>query len=84
MGAGHGSYAPVKLLFPYSMLLTQLSNDTITYPLIALAFAQFPLYGFAIAFMGLGRNVRLVASFIALLHAAFAGLCFFSLSANFS
>ena len=43
-GAGHGVYAPMIVCFPYSMLLAEL-NGSIAKPHIALAFAQYPLYG---------------------------------------
>ena len=45
-GAGHGSYSFAKLMFPFTMILTLLFNDTITYPLIGLALLQFPFYGY--------------------------------------
>jgi hypothetical protein len=44
-GAGHGNYLFARVLFPYPMLLTRLTDDTVTLPLIVLGLAQFPLYG---------------------------------------
>src|SRR5215831_5989879 len=43
-GAGHGNYLFARVLFPYTMLLTRLT-ETVTLPLIVLGLAQFPLYG---------------------------------------
>ena len=78
-GAGHGSYALAKLLFPYSMLLTRLSGDLITQPIIALAFVQFPVYGFILASFKATRAAACVLD----AHAIFAALCFAGLLPNF-
>jgi hypothetical protein len=43
-GGGHGTYLPAKALFPWTMLLTQLSEDTISTFGIALALIEFPAY----------------------------------------
>lgn len=43
-GAGHGTYVPAILLFPYSMLMASFAGAT-TPVLLALAVAQYPLYG---------------------------------------
>ena len=79
-GAGHGTYVMAKLLFPYSMLLTRLSGDTLTPPLLGLAFVQFPLYGLVVASFGTKRAFGILS----LMHLASAGLCFMSLLPNFS
>jgi len=71
-GAGHGNFLLAKLLFPYSMLLTHLTSGAISQPLIALAFVQFPLYGFAASSFSTRRS--LLGLF--LVHAASATLCF--------
>lgn len=47
-GAGHGTYAPAKVLFPYSMLLTSLTG-TITPGLLVLAAVQWPIYGYVVS-----------------------------------
>jgi hypothetical protein len=44
-GAGHGHYVFARLLFPIPMLLARLTGDTISLPSVALALAQFSLYG---------------------------------------
>ena len=79
-GAGHGHYLIAKLLFPYSMLLTHLTSDTITQPLIALALIQFPLYGLVAG----SFSTRLPLLGLLLLHAASAALCFTGLLPSFS
>jgi hypothetical protein len=43
-GGGHGSYMPAKLLFPWSMAGTAFTAS-ITEGLVAIAIAQFPIYG---------------------------------------
>lgn len=47
-GYGHGDYSWAKILFPYSLLTTILSQE-ITFPAVILAFVQFPIYGIAVA-----------------------------------
>jgi hypothetical protein len=42
-GAGHGTYVPAKLLFPYPLALTAITHS-INGLLIALALLQFPAY----------------------------------------
>ena len=42
-GGGHGTYAPAKVLFPYSMALTAATGE-ITSPLVVIALAQYPAY----------------------------------------
>ena len=69
-GGGHGDYLLAKLLFPYTMLLAGLVG-TITYPLIALALVQFPLYGLAAG----SFNARRTAICLLVLHAIVAFLC---------
>jgi len=44
-GAGHGNYLFARVLLPYTVLLTRLTHDTVTLPLIVLGLTQFPLYG---------------------------------------
>ena len=46
--AGHGTYVPAIAIFPFTMLLAILMGP-ISPPLIVLALAQFPIYGFILA-----------------------------------
>ena len=78
-GGGHGSDVLAKLLFPYSMLLTRLSGDAITQPLIALALVQFPLYGLLVTCYKATR----AAICILFPYVAFAALCFAGLLPDF-
>jgi hypothetical protein len=48
-GAGHGSYFPATILFPYTMLSTSLFHS-ITIPFMLLAIVQFPAYGIILGF----------------------------------
>ncbi len=77
--AGHGDYLLAKLLFPYSMLLTRLTGDTITYPLIGLALIQFPLYGLVASLFNAARS----AGSLLVLHVIGVFLCFSGLLSNF-
>lgn len=80
-----GSYGFARLFFPYSMLLTLITGNRITLGLIALAFVQFPIYGFVIgASSGEHKNHTVVGALIFLGHAAAATLCFSGLIPNFS
>ena len=73
-GGGHGDYLLAKFLFPYTMILAGLVGR-ITYPLIALALVQFPLYGLATG----SFNSRRTAICLLVLHSIVAFLCFSSL-----
>ena len=71
-GGGHGSYSAAKLLFPFTMLLTRLSGDVITYPLMGLALVQFPFYGWLAA--SFPRQRTWLA--LTLVHVAAVLVCF--------
>ena len=79
-GAGHGTFLFAKLLFPYSMLLTTLTADTITRPLVALACVQFPLYGLVATSLSSRRPILGLAA----LHATCAAACLSGILPNFS
>jgi hypothetical protein len=84
-GAGHGHYEFARLFFPYSMLLTRLTGHTITDPLIALALAQFPLYGVAVGLaVSKGRAWWCAVALLAVAHAIAVVLCFSGMIFNFS
>ncbi|HEX4072250.1 MAG TPA: hypothetical protein VHX68_13815 [Planctomycetaceae bacterium] len=83
-GAGEGHYVFARLFFPYTVLLTRLTGNTISLPLIILALAQFPLYG---GLIGLSRNAKragFAAALIFVAHAAAAAVCFSGAIPNFS
>jgi hypothetical protein len=46
-GAGHGSYLPAALLFPFSMLIAS-AVGTVNPGIVVLALAQYPVYGAAV------------------------------------
>jgi hypothetical protein len=84
-GAGHGQYSLARVLYPYTMLLTRLAGDSITPPLVALALAQFPLYGAAIGLTSsrkrlLGTVVGAISTF----HVIACCACFGGAIPNFS
>ncbi|HEX7706491.1 MAG TPA: hypothetical protein VF701_08545 [Thermoanaerobaculia bacterium] len=57
-GAGHGTYVPAVALFPVPMITTLLTGSVISPLAIALAFIQFPVYGFIVASGPAGRHTR--------------------------
>ena len=79
-GAGHGSYAFAKLLFPYSMLFTLFADNTISHPLIGCALVQFPIYGLVITSFDATKAIIVLA----ILHVCCVVLCFSGLLPNFS
>ncbi len=83
-GAGHGHYEAARALFPYTMLLTRLTGDTVVLPLIGLALVQFPLYGVALG-LAAGKG-RLALTLLALLaaHSVAVAACFSGAIPNFS
>jgi hypothetical protein len=84
-GAGHGHYEFARALFPYTMLLTRVSGDTITMPLIVLALAQFPTYGAVIgACSHRHLAVILVGATLLFAHTLVAVFCFSGIIPNFS
>ena len=46
-GVGHGSYKPATIFFPYTILLS-MAASFLSWLFVALAFVQFPLYGWMI------------------------------------
>lgn len=86
-GAGHGNYVLPRLLFPYSMLLTLVTGDEITGPLLTLALAQFPSYGLllGVASLLLGKpTLWITLTAIAIAHLSVAAVCFSGPLPNFS
>jgi hypothetical protein len=68
-GAGHGTYLPAKILFPFAMLASVLGRS-ITFPYVVLALAQFPLYGLLLG--AAFRSPRFILCVIILSCAHFA------------
>lgn len=85
-GAGHGHYEFARLFFPYTMLLTRLVSDEITWPLIVLALVQFPLYGAIIWIAGLKSSGSAAVAGVLLLvpHAVAVVFCFSGVIPSFS
>jgi hypothetical protein len=83
-GGGHGHYEFARLFFPYTMLLTRVTGDIITTPLMGLALFQFPVYGAAIGYAAVHRRALWTFVSIAVVHAIAAGFCFSGLVPNFS
>lgn len=83
-GAGHGDYLFARLFFPYTMLLTRLTGDVITVPLVLLALAQFPVYGAILGAASSQPSATGIILFVVISHLVAAGLCFSGALPNFS
>jgi len=75
-GLGHGTYSLACLLYPYPMLIWLSQGGAFSHPLIAMALAQFPLYGAIIGAASPWRRARiLTACSILVIHLVAAGAC---------
>jgi hypothetical protein len=68
-GAGHGTYIPAIVLFPYTMgIAVALGN--IAVPLVVLALAQYPAYAALLGCASSQRRRRAIWVILARLHVA--------------
>jgi hypothetical protein len=65
--AGHGTYLPAKILFPFTMISTG-SGDTITITYLLVAIMQFPFYGLVVAIGQRFRRLLEVSVFLISFH----------------
>jgi len=72
---GYGSYVPATLLFPFTMLWARASG-AVSGAALALALAQYPLYGWLLSRAKSRGALRQGRFFLAMLHglAAYASL----------
>lgn len=72
---GHGSYLPATLLFPFTILWARASGS-VSGAALALALAQYPLYGWIFSRARSRGSLRHARFFLAMLHglAAYASL----------
>lgn len=72
---GHGSYLAATILFPFTMLWAR-SSGTVSGAALALAVAQYPLYGWLLSRARSRGSSRHGRFFLAMLHglAAYASL----------
>ena len=82
-GAGHGDYFWAKILFPFTMLSARIFGY-IPDPFIALAVAQFPLYGFLLGNANIHGRLPKYSALLFLVHSLTAIVCFVLLNENFS
>ena len=75
MGGGHGTYYAAKTLFPWTMMSTA-ATKSITQPLVALAIAQYPLYGIVLDAARAKRRSRPAALMLLAVHALAVLLAF--------
>jgi len=82
-GAGHGNYLFARILFPFTMLSTIVSNS-ITLPAIGVAVVQFPAYGLILGIATKRRRLRGIATSLLLIHVLAVGICLLLIRADFS
>lgn len=73
-GSGHGHWVLARALYPIPMLVTLLTDKTVTSLSVALALAQFPAYGVIVAPGGSIRWLTLVLVHLVAVAAAFSGV----------
>jgi hypothetical protein len=70
-GGGHGTWIPAILIFPFGMAIA-VAMDQISGVAVLLAFVQYPLYMFIVAYCR-GNRARIIAvNALMILHFAFA------------
>ncbi len=67
-GAGHGDYFLAKILFPYTLISTAMS-DGIEPPFIWLAGFQYPIYGVVMGLANVRRKLIIAGGALSVLHA---------------
>ena len=74
-GGGHGSYLAANLLVPFSMLMAG-STGSLSGRVLAVALAQYPLYGWVLSRAKSRGSLRHARFFLAMLHcvAAYASM----------
>ncbi len=82
-GAGHGDYVLARILFPFTMLAALLPGS-ITAPLVALAVAQFPLYGIVLGVANVRGKLERAALVLLAAHVLVVVACFVVPGENFS
>ena len=76
MGAGHGSYLPARLLFPYTMAATHWGDHRISGDGFFAGLVSFAAYGAIIGAGLLTRHRKSVALAILAIHAVAVVVCF--------
>ncbi len=82
-GAGHGSYLPAKILFPFTMLSTVLFRSIVA-PFIVVAVLQFPLYGLLLGRANASGTFARWATAILIIHLLAVLSCFLLVGENFA
>jgi hypothetical protein len=72
-GSGHGDWVLARALYPIPMLVTLLTDKTVTGLSVGLALVQFPAYGAFVAPGGSIRWLALVLVHVVAVAAAFSG-----------
>jgi hypothetical protein len=75
-GAGHGTYLPAKILFPFAMLASVFGRS-ITLPYVVLALVQFPIYGLLLGAVFRSRRFVLCIIILSCAHFAVAAVDIF-------
>ncbi len=74
-GAGHGDYFWARVLFPFTMNSLWIVHY-ISYPFVALAVIQFPLYGFLLGQANIRGRFRRCLTLLLLIHSLAAIVLF--------
>lgn len=74
-GAGHGSYLPFAIFFPYSFLAIVLLEGEIGIIAGTLILVQFPMYGFVLGCAWLRDRLRWPAAWVIVTHILVAIVC---------
>ena len=74
-GGGHGTYLPVKLLFPYAFISILLFGK-VTSSFLLISLAQFPIYGLVLGVANKRDCFTIAKILVFLLHFPVVVLCF--------
>jgi len=66
-GGGHGTYIPMKIFFPYTMLST-INNTSISGAFIIIAIIQYPIYGIIVQYAKSEKLKRTRFAIISVIH----------------
>jgi hypothetical protein len=66
-GAGHGSYAPARIIFPYTMIST-VFHENIRGIYLIFGLIQFPIYGLVIASASNTKYIKQIIIILTILH----------------
>lgn len=66
-GAGHGSYTPARIIFPFTMMST-VFHENIRGIYLIFGLIQFPIYGLVLAWATNTKYIRKIIIILTILH----------------